>query len=79
MIQELDRQPESARVAGTLSAVYLSECPDGDTMERYLLDQLPEKDALSFEAHYLTCCQCLEQLSQTGDYVNAIKAVAGRS
>ncbi len=44
-----------------------------ELIEKYLLKELPDTEMKSFEAHFLSCDECFEELQQTSHLANFIK------
>jgi anti-sigma factor RsiW len=51
--------------------------PSEDVLESYALGRLSESGAAGVETHLLTCTSCQETLTETDEYVAAMKAALG--
>jgi len=47
---------------------------DDDDLERYVLDQLSEKNAAPIDEHLLACQECQERLAKVNQRVQAMRA-----
>lgn len=54
------------------------ECPANPeaVAEAYVMGALPKEQVIVFEDHYVTCEGCATVLSETIDYVDAIRGAA---
>lgn len=52
--------------------------PDEDTLEKYLLGSLDEKEALGIEEHLLVCRPCIEKAEELRSYIQAIRQAASK-
>jgi hypothetical protein len=46
----------------------------GDTLERYVMNRLPESELEPVEEHLLICPQCQDRLEAKDEFVKAMKA-----
>jgi anti-sigma factor RsiW len=55
-------------------------CPaDADEVaERYVMESLPDADAMTFEQHLLTCSTCRATVEEAGVYVRAMRTAAAQ-
>ena len=51
---------------------------DDDALDRYVLDQLSEKEAAPIDEHLLACQECQDRLAQVNQRVQAMRAALRR-
>ncbi len=55
----------------------MREHPDEDTLEKYLLGSLDEKEAQGVEEHLLVCQPCIDKAEDMRNYIQAMRKAAG--
>jgi hypothetical protein len=49
-----------------------------EVAEAYLMHRLSEEEVEAFEVHYFVCADCATMLQHTAEYVDAMRAAAGK-